>query len=322
MAEGRTDGEARGRTAGRPSHIPWAGWKDIAFRVKDEVSEDNLSIIAAGVAFHAMLALFPALAAVVSIYGLMVSPGEVEQQIAGLTGMLPAQAQEILRTQLHSVASAGGGTLGWTLVFSVLVALWASMRGIDSLVVALNVVYDEEERRGYFRRTLAVFTLTLGAVLFVVFALTLLAVLPPLLGNLGLGSLARGLVSLVRWPILFALAVLGLDLLYRYGPSRDQPKFRWVSWGAVAAAVLWVAGSVLFSWYVSSFGNYNETYGSLGAVVVLLLWLLLSAYVVLLGAELNAEMEHQTRADTTAGQSEPLGRRGAHVADTVGKSRK
>jgi membrane protein len=310
---------ARGRAADTPRRIPAAGWRDVLWRTKNEMSRDNLSLVAAGVAFYALLAIFPAIAATISIYGLVADPQTIEQQLAATSEILPEQARSMIQQQLTRIASAAPTALGFASVVSVLLALWSANKGTQSLITALNIVYDEEEKRGFVWLTLLSLALTIGIILFMIVGLAAIAVMPALLGNLGLPEQIRQLASWLRWPILGLGFVVGLAIFYRVAPSREGPRWRWVIWGALAATVLWLIGSVLFSWYVSNFGSYNETYGSIGTVVVLMMWFWVSALIVLLGAELNAEMEHQTERDTTRGRDQPMGRRGAYVADTVGE---
>jgi membrane protein len=309
----------RGRAAETPREIPAAGWRDVLWRVKDQMSEDNLSLVAAGVAFYGLLAIFPAIAAVVSIYGLVVDPQTVSDQLAATSQVLPQETRGIIEEQLKRVTSSGSSALSLGALASILLALWSANKGTQSLITALNIVYDEREKRSFVRLTLISLGLTLAIMLFLIVGLAAIAALPALFGNLGLPDSVRQLASWLRWPVLGLGFVIGRAVLYRFAPSRDEPRWRWVSWGAVFATVVWLVGSALFSWYVSNFGSYNETYGSLGAVVVLLMWLWLSALIVLLGAELNAEMEHQTERDTTDDAPAPLGQRGAYVADTVGE---
>jgi membrane protein len=316
-AEGR--GAERGRTAERPSEVPAAGWRDILWRVKAEMAKDNLSLVAAGVAFYVLLAIFPAIAAIVSIYGLVADPQTVEQQLAAISHLLPEEARGIIEEQLKRVTSTASTQLSFGAAFGLLLAIWSANKGTQALITALNIVYDEEEKRGFIKLNLISLALTIGLILFLIVGLALIAVLPALLGNLGLPAEIRQWAAWLRWPVLAVAFMLALAALYRYAPSRDTPRWRWVSWGAVLATVLWLIGSALFSWYVTNFGNYNETYGSIGAVVVLMMWLWLSVLIVLLGAEVNAEMEHQTGRDTTRGADQPIGRRGAYVADTVGE---
>jgi membrane protein len=316
---GKAEDAGRGRQAARPRDIPSRGWRDILFRVKDEMARDNLSMIAAGVAFYGLFAIFPALAALVSIYGLIVEPQDAQQQIAQLQGVLPQDARSIVEEQLTRVTSSAQGALSLGVLGGLLLTLWSAGRGTKALIEALNIVYDEDEKRGLIKLNAIALALTLGIVLFVVAALALVAILPPLLAGLGLPEAVQAWARWLRWPILAGAFMTALAVLYRYGPSREEPRWRWVSWGAAAATLLWIAGSVLFSWYVANFDSYNETYGSVGAVAILMMWFWLSALIVLLGAELNAEMEHQTERDTTTGAPEPMGRRGAYVADHVGE---
>jgi membrane protein len=308
-------GPDRGQHADRPTGIPGRGWRDILTRVKDEASRDNVGLIAGGVAFFALLAIFPAIAAAVSIYGLVMNPETVQSQVQALGGMVPEAAMSIIERQLGSVAAASSSQLGLVAAGSILLALWSATKGTKAMMTALGIVYDEEEDRGFFKLNAVALLLTVGAILGAVVTLALIVAVPALLGSIGLGGTGQWLVSILRWPLLLVLVMAGLAVLFRYGPSRTAPRWRWVSWGAAGAVVLWIVASLLFSWYVSNFGSYNSTYGSLGAVVILLLWFYISAYVFLLGAEVNGEMERQTTRDTTVGRERPAGRRGAYVAD-------
>jgi len=309
----------RGRAAKRPWDIPLAGWRDIAYRVKDEVVRDNISFVAAGVAFYALLAIFPALAVMVGIYGLVADPADVQKEIEALANIVPPEAHALLSKQLSDLASHANTTLSIGVLISLAVAIWSAAKGINSLITALNIVYNEQEKRSFLKLNGLALGFTFGGILFAVLAMGLIVGLPAFLSFTGLGGFLSFLFSLLRWPLLGLAFILGLAVIYHYGPCRDKPRWQWVSPGAVLAVALWLIGSGLFSYYVSNFGNYNETYGSVGAIVILLTWFYLTAYVVLLGAELNAEMEHQTKQDTTEGEPEPLGERNAYVADTVGK---
>ncbi|EAR21046.1 Ribonuclease BN [Nitrococcus mobilis Nb-231] len=319
MARTAATERARGRQAERLREIPKAGWRDILLRTKSEISNDHLSMAAAGVAFYAMLALFPALAAIISIWGLVSDPQQVMQQIQSVSGMLPDQTAAIIKSQATKVASASGGAVSLAALGSVLLAVYSASKGMKALIEGLNMVYDEEEKRGFIKLNLVALILTIGLVLVMIAALGMIAAIPALLGSLGLGAVTKTAVIWLRWPLLFVVAIASLALIYRYAPSRTQPRWRWVSVGAVVATLLWIAGSFAFSFYTRNFGSYNETYGSLGAVIILLTWLWLSAFVVLLGAELNSEEEHQTARDTTRGRPQPMGKRGAHAADTIGE---
>lgn len=295
---GRFD-DARGREARTPKDIPARGWKDILWRVKNQIKEDRLSIIAAGVAFYSLMAVFPGLIAFVAIYGLAFDPQQVAQHVAALGRILPPQAADVLLGQLQDLTTTDSTALGVGAIGGIVLALWSASAGMRTLMEALNVAYHEPEKRGTLAFYGTALLLTLGAIAGTLIAIALVVALPLVLKALGLASAVSWAVSIAAWPILVAMMMLGLAVVYRYGPSRQKPRWRWVTWGAVIATVLWILGSVLFSIYVTKFGNYNETYGSVGAIVILLMWFLLSSYAVLIGAEVNGEMERQTRKDAS-----------------------
>jgi membrane protein len=286
-------------------------------RAFKESSADNVGILAGGIAYAGFLAVFPALIAGISIYGLVADPATIAQQAEGVLAALPQEAQPLIRDQLASIAATSGGALSLSLAVSILLALWSASSGTSSLMAAVNVAYDEVETRNFVKRRGVALLLTLGAIVFVLLALALVAVVPAVLNALQLGTLVNLVVQVVRWCLLVALVVVALAVVYRMAPDRDAPQFKWTSTGALVAAVLWVLGSVGFSLYVNNFGSYNKTYGALAGVVVLLLWLYLTSYIVLLGAEINAEAEKQTRRDTTVGEPRPMGERRAEAADTL-----
>ncbi|MFW6092707.1 MAG: YihY/virulence factor BrkB family protein [Pseudomonadota bacterium] len=310
-------GHERGRDAERPRDVPVRGWVDVALRVKAAASKDNASLVAAGLALYALLAVFPALTATISLYGLFASPERIAGQIQSFSGMLPEQAASILSDQMQSLASQGGA-LGFGAVLGILIALWSARKGMTAIMAACNIAYNEEEQRGMVRMALVSLALTFGAVVgFLVILLVAVAV--PIVGQiLGIGGPLQVLVTVARWVLLWGLVVLGLAVVYRYAPDREPARWRWVTPGAAVAATLWIVASVAFAVYVRNFGSYGAAYGSLGGVIVLLLWLYLSGYVVVLGAELNAELERQTRRDTTRGEQQPAGERGAEAADALG----
>jgi membrane protein len=248
--------------------------------------------------------------------GLVVDPRTITQQVASFTAGMPPATQQLISEQLNAITSSSGGALTAGLVVSLLGALWSASGGVSSLMTATNVAYEETETRGFLKLRGTALLLTFGTVIFLIIALALIAVAPVVLNAVPLGPLGTVLAQVVRWVILVALIVLGLGVLYRVGPDRDPPKFRWVSVGSVVAAVLWLLGSVGLSLYVNYFGNYNKTYGALAGVIVLMLWFFLSSYIVLLGAEINSEAEYQTERDSTIGEPKPMGQRGAVVADT------
>jgi membrane protein len=306
-----------GREAEHPTEIPGHGWKRVLARVKDRTLRDNLSIIAAGVAFYAFLAIPSALTALVALYGLAFNPADVQRQLVALHGVMPAEAVQLVTQQLKAVTSQPQTSLGIGLIVALLVAIWGARSAMSTFITALNIAYGEEERRSFFRFQAMAFGLTGLAVVFAVLSIALIGVLPAAIDFLPFGSFGKTIASVVRWPVLLVLMTIGLAAIYRYAPSRKEAKWRWVSWGATVATVLWIAGSALFSVYVGEFASYDKTYGSVGAVVVLMMWLYVSAFAVLLGAELNGEMEHETARDTTTGAPSPIGRRGAWAADNV-----
>ncbi|MBA2389662.1 MAG: YihY/virulence factor BrkB family protein [Geodermatophilaceae bacterium] len=313
----RGDAGPPGAGAERPSEIPSRGWLQVLKRAFAEAKKDNVSMLAAGLAYFAFLALFPALIAAVLIYGLVADPADVQRQVDSFSGALPPEARTLIGEQMSSIAASSGGALGIGLVISLLGALWSVSGGVSNLINAVNVCYDEEETRGFFKlRGLALF-LTIGGIVFMAVTVGLIAVAPVVLEALNLGIVGTILLQVGRWVLLIALVMAGLAIVYRLAPDRDPPKFRWVSVGAVVATVIWIIASVGFSLYVSNFSSYAETYGALAGVIVLLLWMFISAYIVLLGAEINAETEQQTAKDTTRGPERPMGERDAVKADSL-----
>lgn len=309
----------RGRDATRPQYIPFAGWKDILLRTKDELGDDHVSVVAAGVAFFGLLAAFPAIVAAISIAAIVVDPTAIGDVLNVLAAGLPEAAAEILRSQAQKVTGGENSALGLAALLSILLALYGASKGMKTLMEGMNVAYDESEKRGFVRLNLTAIVLTMLLLLALFVAIGFILGIPVVLAGTGLPAGVRAILSWVRWIPLAVIAVTGLSVLYRYGPSRDAPKWRWITPGATLAIVIWIVGSLGFSFYVRNFGSYNETYGTLGGVIVLLTWLWLSAYIVLLGAELDSEIEHQTSRDTTTGLPEPMGERGAVMADTVGE---
>jgi membrane protein len=309
--------EGPGRNATTPSELPVRGWWQILKRVYTGILDDNLMAQAASVTFYALLALFPAMTALVSLFGLLADPRTLSGDVSSLTGVMPGGGLQIITDQLKSLASSPSQALGIGLVIGLVTSLWSANAGVKSMFDALNVAYHEREKRSFIRRTLISLALTFGMIAFLVIALAGLVALPAALAFLGLGNTLTLLLKLARWPVLLITLIVFLSLIYRFGPSRTSARWNWVSWGATAAAVIWLVTSVAFSFYVENFGSYNKTYGSLGAMIGFMTWMWISATVVLIGAELNAEMEHQTTKDTTTGPEKPLGARGATKADTV-----
>jgi len=307
----------RGHGAASPLEIPARGWWDIAKRTASEVSDDRVLTEAAGITFFALLALFPAIGALISIYGLFAEPATINDHMATLSGIIPGGGLEIITDQVKRITAKGNGTLGFGAIIGLATSLWSANQAMKAMVDSLNIVYAEKETRGFFRRILVTMAFTLAGILLIVLAMVGVVAIPVVLNFVGLGGTLETALRLARWPVLLLVIGLFLACLYRYGPSRRRAQWRWVSWGSGFAALAWVGFSLGFSWYVTNFGNYNETYGSLGAAIGFMTWIWLSATVVLVGAELDAEMEHQTAQDTTSGPERPLGARGARMADTV-----
>ena len=307
----------RGRDAEAPHHIPARGWKDVFVRVKQESKDDHVTLLGAGVALFGLLALVPALIALMSIYGLVAEPETIDEQLVDSLSAAPEEVRNLLSQQLRDIGDASSGAI-LAVVGGLLLALWSASAGIKNLIEAINLAYNEKESRGFVKLRALSLAFTLGAIVFLVFAFAAIALVPSLLAASDLGTAGRVVVSVLRFVVLFAGMLLGLAVLYRYAPDRERAKWSWVSPGAVFASVAWIIVSLLFSFYTANFGRYNETYGALGGVVVVILWLFLSALVVILGAEINCELERQTTRDSTKGPARPLGSRHAYAADTVG----
>jgi membrane protein len=310
----------RGRSATSPHQIPMPGWKDILVRSWREVSENNIFLVAGGVTYAVLLALFPALAALVAIYGLLLDPSQVERQIAAMSNILPQESAQMIGDELHKLVSASSGSLSIGAGVALVLALWSASRGMIGLITAFNIAYEEKETRGFFKLNLVAITLTVLLLIGGTVIIALVGVLPAVLQIIGLESSTQWLLLVLEWPLLIVVVMTGLAVLYRYAPDRHPPRWRWVSPGAIVATVLWMLGSVGFTVYVTHFNSYDKTYGSLGGVVVMLTWLYLSAFVALFGAVINAQSERQTGADSTVGPEEPIGGRNANAADTVGKT--
>jgi membrane protein len=310
----------RGRHATAPWQIPWAGWKDILSRTYQQINEDRVLAVAAGVVFYALLAIFPAITAMVSLYGLFAKASTINEHLSLVAGFLPGGAVEIVQEQVNRLVSKGDAKLGIGFIFGLAVALWSANAGMKAIMDALNVVYDEKEKRGFIKLNLVSLAFTLAALVIVLLAVGAVVVVPVVLNYIGLGSIGSTLVNVLRWPLLLAVIIVGLAVLYRYGPSRREPRWQWLTVGSGVAAMAWLISSVLLSWYLSNFANYDATYGSLGAAIGLMMWLWISSIVILVGAELNGEIEHQTAKDSTVQGEKPLGERGAAKADTVGSA--
>ena len=308
-------GDLRGRHAQTPAQIPPAGWREVALRVFHGISENRITTISGGVTFFVLLALFPGLAGLISLYGLFADSTTIAQHLNSLDGILPEGGMQILRDQLQQLTSQPPQKLGFATLASLAISLWSANGGIKAMFEGLNAVYEENEKRSFIKLNAISLALTLAAVAFVIASLLTITVVPKLLSFLDLPGISE-IVNYARWPVLLVVASLMIAVVYRFGPSREQPQWRWISPGSIFAAVTWIAASLLFSWYTAHFGSYNKTYGSLGAAVGFMTWIWISTIVILIGAKINAELEHQTGADTTAGTPAPRGERGARKADT------
>jgi membrane protein len=275
------------------SQVPGRGWKDVLQGVYQGISEDRIFLVAAGVTFYAILALFPGIAAIVSIYGLFADPSRIVTHLDTLSGFAPSGAIDILREELTRLAHQDRAALGFSFAISMGISLWSANAGVSGLFAATTAVYEEKEKRStvkYYAITLA---FTAGAVVLVLLSLAILIALPPVLDHIADPSVPPLLLKVIRWPILFVLIVLALSVIYRFGPSRSAPRWRWITWGSAFAAIASLGASILFSWYVANFGSYNKTYGSLGAIIGFMTWMWVSIIVVLVGAKLNAELERR-----------------------------
>ncbi len=312
-----TDTVTVGHRAEKPSDIPARGWKQVLLRVKDQVQRDHIKVASAGVAFYFFLALFPALAATVSIYGLAFDPQGVERQVAVLAAALPEQARNVIGGILRGIVEKPSENLGWSMLLGLTITLYSAKQGIAALFEGVNMAYDEVDERGFLKKNGLEFLFTLGAILFGLLLLALVVGFPAVIDSLNLPAVVDTGLRLVRWALLAVLLSAALAMIYKVAPHRSNPEFKWVTWGAAVATILWLIGSAAFSVYVENFGSYDKTYGSFAAVIILMLWFFLTAFTILLGAEINAELEHQTSTDTTTGEDEPIGQRGAFHADHV-----
>jgi membrane protein len=316
----RATEKGRGRRASYPWQIPWRGWRDILWRTYLQFNEDRLLAVAGGVVFFVLLALFPGISAFVSLYGLFADRATLADHLGLIASVAPTEAFDIIRGQIERVMKTSNDNLGIAFLISFGLALWSANAGMTSVMDALNVAYEEKEERSFVRLYLESLLFTLGCFVGLLIAIASIVILPLVMEIVGLSAFTETLIFYLRWPALLLLLVTFLSTLYRYGPSRRHAKWTWLTAGSVVAAILWFVGSFLLSWYLENVANYNAIYGTLGAAVGLMMWLWLSAIAVLFGAELNAEIEHQTAQDTTIGPPKPLGVRGATMADTVGQA--
>lgn len=305
----------RGEEAKWPHQIPFSGWVDIGKRVFQEIKTDHMQIISAGVAFYFFLAIFPTIVAAISIYGLILEPAQMENQISKLSVVLPDQAFGMIIDFLQPILERSRREIGWGLFISIMISIWSANKGTNALFQGVNIAYDETDSRGIIKKNLLSLIFTLGGLIIGLISLLIVIFFPLLISDLGLNPKIENMLQWLRWVILGLILIFNLSMVYKIAPCRTSPRFGWVSWGAIIGTLLWLGGSMLFSWYVANFGSYDDLYGSFAAVAILLLWLFLTAFIVLIGAEINSEMEHQTRQDTTIGTEKPMGERKAWHAD-------
>lgn len=308
----------RGRGADSPLEIPARGWRDVLKRTVKESKEDNVPLLAAGTAYYAILAIFPALISAVTLWGLFADRDQVAEQIESFTAPLPEATREVITLTLTNATDNPESALSIGALVGLAAALFSASSGVNGMVKALNAAYDEKETRNFLKLRGLSLVLTVGAIVGVLVSIGLIAVLPALLDNLGLGPVGTFVARWGRWPLLAVLVMGGLAVLYRYAPDRENPKLQWISPGAIIATLLWLSGSALFSLFISNFSDYGATYGTFAGIIVLMLWLFLTGFLVIMGAEFNAELERQTQVDTTTGEDRPMGERRAQAADTVG----
>ena len=312
------DDLSRGRDAETPSAIPAKGWKDVFWRVWKSLTQDHVMLIAGGVTFYLLLALFPALVAFMSIYGIFLDPATAVDHAQSLRGLMPPAAVDMIAEQLARLTTKQSDSLTVGLILSLIIAFWSANGGVKAMIEGLNYAYNEREKRSFVRVNTVAFAFTLGALALMVLLFVALAVIPAMLAVLNLGPVGNLVIRLLRWPLLVLTLGLSLTVLYRHGPSRRSPEWRWVTWGSAFATISWLIMSIAFTTYLDRIANFNDTYGALAAPIGFLFWVWLSIIVIILGAEINGEMEHQTAVDTTTGPNRPMGKRGAVMADTLG----
>ncbi|WP_094544035.1 YihY/virulence factor BrkB family protein [Brucella pseudogrignonensis] len=310
----------RGRDAKSPGEIPVRGLRDVFWRVIEAITADRVTLIAAGVTYYLLLSLFPALAALVALYGFVADPSTIMGHVGFLASVFPPGSFDLILNQLTALTLQKASTLSFAFFAGLVVAIWSANSGMKAIFDAMNVAYREKEKRSFVRLNLLSLTFTFGGLIIAIVLIAAIGVLPAVLSYLWLDRWQELLARFARWPLVLVLVGCGIALIYRFGPSRAQAKFRWLNWGVVLSTLLWMSASILFSFYIENFANYNATYGTLGALIGMMVWVWISVIILIVGAELNAELEHQTACDSTTGSPQPMGNRGAFVADTLGKT--
>ncbi len=322
MTHPKNNSDAYGLRATSPGQIPKKGWIAIFKRVKDQIKHDNVGIVSAGVAFYFFLALFPAIAAAFSIYGLIVDPAQVSHQMNQIASMLPDQAYQLVADILEKTAGKSEETLGWSLGLSILLSLWSSNKATSAVFEGINIAYNEEDNRKFIKKKAITLLFTLGGILAGIISIAFVVGFPAFIDRFNLPDFVKTGLAILRWMILAAIIYFSLGVTYKVAPHRTNPRFKWINVGSAFATVIWLGASLLFTLYVNNFGNYDKAYGSIAAVIILLLWFYLTGFIIILGAEINSEVEHQTAVDTTTGSEKSMGNRGAYYADRVADANK
>jgi membrane protein len=317
MAHAQTTTEYPGHDVATPFKIPPRGWLQIAKRVWQQVGRDNVQIVSAGIAFYFFLSLFPLMAAFLSLYGLIMSPEKAAEQVREMEAFLPGEAYNLIADFANNLTNSASSSLGWGVVLSILLSIFSANKGTNALFTGLNIAYNQADSRPFIRRTLMTLGVTVGTIVAGSLLLALVAVIPAIRKALPLPGMTDTILNLLRWPLIVVLGFAILAFLYKVVPYRTSPRWRWVTPGSIVAVLLWLLGSAGFGWYIESFGGMSKAYGSLAAIMVLMLWLFITAYAILLGAEINSESEYQTVRDSTIGPEKPMGSRGAYHADHV-----
>lgn len=284
-----------GKKVQTPTEISLSGWKDVLVKVKDKIPENNVVIVSAGVAFFGFLSIFPAIMALISIYGLAMDPQQIEEQLTRLSSMMPEETYKVLQQRVNKFIDNAGGSLGWGTAFGILFGIWSANKGTKSLFKGVDIAYETNSNRGFIKQNALTLLFTFGAIILVILSAALIVAFPAIMQSLDLPGNIQNLIGLLRWLVMGLILVGSISLVYGFAPERKRPKFKWVISGALLSTILWLLASWAFSFYIRNFSNFGEVYGSLSAIVILMLWLLLSSFIILLGAELNAELEHHAK---------------------------
>ncbi|WP_417884952.1 YihY/virulence factor BrkB family protein [Zunongwangia sp.] len=278
------------KTIQQPFELNPKEWFEVIKQVKNEIGADKVSIVSAGVAFYAFLAIFPTIMVIISIYGWTTDAQEVEKQLQELASMMPKQAFQVLQERIQIFLEANNNKFSFGAIFGVLISIWSANKGTNGLLIGVDIAYDTEKDHNIFKQYAMAIAFTIGGFAMLILSMVLIVGFPAIVHNIGLPDVLADLISWLRWVILAILVSFFLCLVYKFAPAREKPKTRWVIPGAIFSTIVWLIASIGFSYYVSNFGNYGEVYGSISAVVVLLLWLYITCFIILLGAEINTEI--------------------------------